>query len=171
MSIRKKLYLGFGSILAVVFVMFGLSIWATGHEQGTKLVYNNAIDTVQAISRLDQARMNNRMHLLSFLLNGDSHESDATVSGSAEVERIIAEAEKTVSAMDDNGKSKDLLDKIRDAHRKWASEFAGPLMEKRHQVDAGSSTVAELQIAYLQAGPAKYVDAEEQPLAELIDRK
>jgi methyl-accepting chemotaxis protein len=170
MSIRKKLYLGFGSILVVVFIMFGLSIWATGHEQGTKAVYNNAIDTVQAISRLDQARMNNRMHLLSFLLNGDSHESDATTSGSSEVENIIAEAEKTVSALgDESNKAKDLLEKIRDAHRRWNSEFASPLMEKRRQVDAGSSTVAELQIAYLQAGPGKYVEAEEQPLAELIN--
>src|SRR6266481_6264450 len=169
MRIRKKLYLGFGSILVIVFIMFGLSIWATGHEQGTKTVYNNAIDTVQAISRLDQAGMNNRMHLLSFLLNGDSHESDATTNGSSEVEHIIADAEKTVSALgDEGGKARDLLEKIRDAHRRWNSEFASPLMDKRRQVDAGSSTVAELQIAYLQAGPAKYVEAEEQPLADLI---
>jgi methyl-accepting chemotaxis protein len=170
MSIRKKLYLGFGSILVVVFVMSLLATGLAWHEQGTKAVYNNAIDTVQAISKLDQARMNNRMHLLSFLLNGDSHESDATTSGSSEVDRIIADAEKTVVALGDNGgKAKDLLEKIRDAHRKWNSEFAIPLMDKRRQVDAGSSTVAELQITYLQAGPGKYVEAEEQPLTELIN--
>ena len=43
-----------------------------------------------------------------------------------------------------------------------------PLMEKRRQVDTGSATVAELQIAYLQATPTpEQKQREEQPLVQL----
>ena len=45
-------------------------------------------------------------------------------------------------------RAKQLLDQLADAEREWGRTFAAPLMEKRRQVDTGSATVAELQIAY-----------------------
>jgi methyl-accepting chemotaxis protein len=61
-----------------------------------------------------------------------------------------------------------LLDQLADAEREWGRTFAAPLMEKRRQVDIGSATVAELQIAYLQATPTpEQKQKEEQPLVQL----
>jgi methyl-accepting chemotaxis protein len=168
MSIGKKLYVGFGAILAIVVVMFVANIFAAQHEQHTNSVYSSAIEMVQDISKLDQGRSNDRMHLLSFLLGGDPQEPEAVKKGSEDVDQIIAQAEAATAVLGPNSdRAKQLLEDVRTAHKGWMTEFAIPLMEKRRQVDGGSSTVAELQIAYLQAKPSDYVNREEEPIAKL----
>ncbi len=169
MSIGKKLYFGFGAVLAIVLVMFIANILASWHEQGTKALNAKAIEMAQATAKLDQVRMNNRMRLLSFLLNGgDANETLAALSGGANVDPVINTAEEAASGLGENSaKAKQLLEKVREAHKKWAAEFAAPFIEKRRQVDAGNSTVSELQVAYVQANPAEFAAREEEPLGEL----
>ncbi len=53
---------------------------------------------------------------------------------------------------------------------RWAREFAAPLLEKRKQVDAGNSTVAELQIFYLQKDAASWVKTSTESL-DAADRE
>ena len=70
--------------------------------------------------------------------------------------------------MGDSTRARQLLDQLADSEREWARTFAAPLMEKRRQVDTGSATVAELQIAYLQATPTpEQKQREEQPMLQL----
>src|SRR5581483_11009308 len=45
------------------------------------------------------------------------------------------------------------------AERQWETSFGRPLVEKRKQVDDGSTTVADLQIYYLQLNPASWMKA------------
>src|SRR5215472_6016891 len=137
MSIRKKLYWGFGSILIIVFALFLANIFAVMHERSAKNLSDSVIELVQAKSKLDQVRMQNQLRLRNFLLSGD------------------------------NGESKALLDQVSKVEQSWLSDFANPLMEKRRRVDNGSSTVAELQIAYLQAEPNSWLDKEMVPLNDL----
>src|SRR5258708_3806591 len=169
MSIGKKLYLGFGSILAIVLVMFLANIGASWHEQGTKALNAKAIEMAQATSKLDQIRMNNRMRLLTFLLNGgDANEVSTAIKGGAEVDPVVKIAEDAASGLGENSdKARQLLEKVREAHKRWATDFAAPFIEKRRQVDAGNSTVSELQVAYVQANPADFAAREEEPLGEL----
>jgi methyl-accepting chemotaxis protein len=117
---------------------------------------------------LEKARSDNRLFLRNFLLNGDRREADALTRGQGEVERLINEIKENTTALGDSNRAKQLLDQLADAERDWSRVFAAPLMEKRRQVDTGSATVAELQIAYLQATPTpEQKQKEEQPLLQL----
>ncbi|MCU1255080.1 MAG: methyl-accepting chemotaxis sensory transducer [Candidatus Angelobacter sp.] len=167
-TIGGKLYMGFGLIMAIVVVAFLVNWLAVRHEQTTRALYKQSITMVESLSRLDKARSENRLFLRNFLLNGDRREADALARGQGEVERLINEIKDNGTALGDTSRAKQLLDQLNDAEREWARVFAAPLMEKRRQVDTGSATVAELQIAYLQATPTpEQKQKEEQPLVQL----
>ena len=168
MSIRKKLYWGFGSILIIVFALFLANMFAVVHERSAKNLADSVIELVQAKSKLDQVRMQNQLRLRNFLLSGDSGESKALLDAENELNGLIETAKVKASALGDGtGHARELLDQVNKVEQSWVSDFATPLMEKRRRVDNGSSTVAELQIAYLQAEPNSWLDKEMVPLNDL----
>ena len=168
-TIAGKLYLGFGLIMAIVVMAFLFNWLAVRHEQTTRTVYKQSITMGESLSKLDKARNENRLFLRNFLLNGDRREADALTHGQAEVERLINDIKENGGALGDANRAHQLLDQLADAEREWNRVFATPLMEKRRQVDTGSATVAELQIAYLQATPTpEQKQREEQPLMQLV---
>ncbi|MFL6389233.1 MAG: methyl-accepting chemotaxis protein [Terriglobales bacterium] len=172
MSINKtiggKLYMGFGLIMAIVIAAFLVNWLAVRHEQTTRALYKQSIAMVESLSKLDKARNENRLFLRNFLLNGDRREADALSRGQGDVERLINEIKENGTALGDTNRARQLLDQLAEAERDWSRTFAAPLMEKRRQVDTGSATVAELQIAYLQATPTpEQKQREEQPLVQL----
>ena len=153
-SIGGKLYMGFGLIMAIVVVAFVLNWGAVWHEQNTRIVYKKSITMVENLSKLDRARNQNRLFLRNFLLNGDRREADALAKGENDVELLINDIKENGTSLGENtSRARQLLDQLAEAEREWGRTFAAPLMEKRRQVDTGSATVAELQIAYLQATP------------------
>jgi methyl-accepting chemotaxis protein len=169
-SISGKLYKGFGLIMAIVVVAFSLNWLAVRHEQNTRALYKKSIRLVESLSKLDRMRSQNRLFLRNFLLNGDRRESEALSRGESDLEGLINEMRDTTMQLMDEDSShvRQLLDQLSDGEKEWARTFATPLMEKRRQVDTGSATVAELQIAYLQATPsAEQKQKEEQPLIQL----
>jgi methyl-accepting chemotaxis protein len=166
-TIGGKLYWGFGGILSVVIVLSMADVIAVWNEQSTKDTYKKAIAMSQQMSEVTQAIMNNRLHLRNFLLNGDSRESDLLSRGATDVDQLLTKVEGTASNLQEGEKAKVLLKQLREDEKDWMANFAAPLIEKRRQVDSGSATVAELQIAYLQANPGQEQKKEEEPLAQL----
>jgi methyl-accepting chemotaxis protein len=167
-SIGGKLYTGFGLIMAIVISAFIVNWIAVRHEQTTRALYKKSITMVESLSRLDSKRNQNRLFLRNFLLNGDRRESDALARGQNDVESLINDIKESDAALGDKVRARQLLDQLADAEREWGRLFATPLMEKRRQVDTGSATVAELQIAYLQATPTpEQKQREEQPMVQL----
>jgi len=174
-SIGGKLYMGFGMIMVIVLVAFLVNWAAARHEQTTRAMYKKSITIVESLSRLDRARSENRLFLRNFLLNGDRREADALTHGQGEVETLITEIKENWATLgDDSNQARQLLDQLGEVEREWGRTFAAPLMEKRRQVDTGSATVAELQIAYLQATPTpEQKQREDLPMQQLqaITRK
>jgi methyl-accepting chemotaxis protein len=167
-TIGGKLYWGFGSILAFVFLLSLADLATVAHEQGTKDTYKQVINMARQMSDMTQAIMNNRLHLRNFLLNGDSREAELLNRGMESVNQLINKTEETAANLPEyREKAKSLLETIRTTEKDWSENFATPLMEKRKQVDSGSATVAELQIAYLQANPAQEQKREDEPLNQL----
>jgi methyl-accepting chemotaxis protein len=169
-TIGGKLYFGFGAVLVVVIFLCLLDLVAVRHEQNTKDTYQKAISMANQLSNLKQSMMTNRLHLRNFLLNGDSRESELLTKGSEEVDKQLTQIEETTSPLSssqDVERARNLLEAVRSAEKDWMSNFASPLMEKRRQVDGGSATVAELQIAYLQANPDQEQKKEEEPVRDL----
>jgi len=172
MSIRKKLYWGFGLILITVFALFLVNMFAVLHEHSARDTAKKAVEMVQAMSKLEQVRMQNRLRLRNFLLNGDTKEFDSLQEDEQRIDGFIATAEDKASALadaksDNSARAKTLLEQVRDTEKEWLRTFAVPLADKRRQVDSGTSTVAELQIAYLQADPSKWQVRETNPMKEL----
>src|SRR5947209_1511995 len=172
MSIRRKLYWGFGLILITVFVLFLVNMFAVLHEHSARDTAKKAVEMVQAMSKLEDVRQQNRLRLRNFLLNGDTKEFDALIEDEQRIDGFIANAEDKASALadaknDNSARAKTLLEQVRDTEKEWLKTFATPLADKRRQVDAGTSTVAELQIAYLQADPQKWQVRETNPMKEL----
>jgi len=117
-TIGGKLYLGFGLVLGTVFVMFLVNYFAVLHEQNTRAVYQKSIKMSDNLSKLDQARMNNRLHLRNFLLNGDGREADALARGVTEAEQRINDVKETSASLgNDNEKARQLLDKLTTAEK------------------------------------------------------
>src|SRR6266852_5930101 len=167
-SIGGKLFMGCGAILIVAVILFSASLVAIWHEQDTADTYRKAIAMAGLRSELDRAIMNNRLHLRNFLLNGDTRESDLLFKGLGDVDQLINRIEETTSNLPQNReRAKQLLSTVREVEKDWSSSFASTLVDKRRQVDAGSSTMAELSIAYLQANPGSEQKKEEEPLREL----
>jgi len=168
-TISGKLYAGFGAILCIVIVCFVADIWAVWHARNTGETYRQAIAMERQRAEMDLAIRDNGLHLRNFLLNGDTRESEALFTGIADVDLLIDKTEKTTSYLtaQDLERSKELLRQVREIERDWATNFATPLVEKRRQVDAGSSTMAELSIDYLQHNPGSEQKREEEPLHQL----
>jgi methyl-accepting chemotaxis protein len=167
-TIAGKLRWGFGGILGVVLVLAFFVGIAILHEQGTKDSYKLAIGMAQQMSDLKQAINSNRMHLRNFLLNGDNREAAALTIGMADLNKQISKMEETANSLSEtHEKGRQLLELVRGNEKDWAENFAAPLADKRRQVDSGSATVSELQIAYLQANPAQEQTKEDEPLNEL----
>jgi methyl-accepting chemotaxis protein len=168
-TIGGKLYLGFGLIMAIVVLAFIVNWGAVRHEQNTRATYKRSITMVENLSQLDKLRNANRLFLRNFLLNGDRREADALGKGQSDLDSLINQIKETAGSMGEDGSTvRQLLDQLADSEREWGRVFANPLMEKRRQVDTGSATVAELQIAYLQATPTpEQKQREEQPLTQL----
>ncbi len=168
MSISKKLFVGFGLILGVVFLLFLGNYLAVKHEHNTKETFFKSNELQKAMTDVYQERMNNRLRLRNFLLSGDNKEADALARGETALDQKITFAqEKSADLGNASRRAKELLEDIRKHDLSWKNEFAGPLMDKRRQVDAGSSTVAELQIAYLQADANRWQTKEDAQVAEL----
>ncbi|HEV3038998.1 MAG TPA: methyl-accepting chemotaxis protein [Candidatus Angelobacter sp.] len=168
MSISKKLFVGFGLILGTVFLLFLGDFFAVVHEHNTKDAFFKSNELRKAMSTLFQERLTNRLRLRNFLLNGDTKEADALNAGENHIDSLVNIAEEKSGDMGAaSQRVKELLEEIRKNSVDWKKEFADGLIEKRRLVDAGSSTVAELQIAYLQANPAVWQNKEDAQVGEL----
>jgi methyl-accepting chemotaxis protein len=172
MSIRKKLYWGYGLILVTVFGLFLVNILAVTHEHSAKDTARKAVEMVQSLSKLNQIRMQNRLRLRNFLFSGAAKEIEALNQDEPKMDGLITAAEEKSAALasarnDSSARAKDLLEQVRTTEKEWLQSFANPLIEKRRQVDAGNSTAAEMEIAYLQAEPEKWLERESAPVKEL----
>src|SRR6266481_3267730 len=153
MSIRKKLYLSFTGILATVVILAAVILFAVYREHETKSAAQRSMDMTQATSMVRFELMQNRLHLQNYLLSGDTRDVEKMNEGV----RRLGEALHRAQGLVNNDQQGTSLEKVQQFEQSWSTEFAGPLVEKRRQVDSGNATVAELQIFYLQKDPTSWV--------------
>lgn len=165
MTIGRKLYLGFGSILSILVLLFIVNFLALMREHS---VLNKAADTLQSKQTIESVRyqmMQARLDLRNYLLSGDP--------------RIESQARKDMTDLDDyieSAKTKTSDDTLRSALSQvgqieldWDQSFAKPLFDKRHQVDAGDATVSDLQVFYLERNAGAWVGKQVSILSDAND--
>ncbi|HKW76305.1 MAG TPA: methyl-accepting chemotaxis protein [Terriglobales bacterium] len=151
-NIRTKLFWSFGATLAIVVVFFIINLVAASHQQSAIQTYKKTIELVNQRSSLEKAISGNRLALRNFLLNGTQQDADQLYQGATSVDRIINQTESGITSFlpEQRDEVRRLLETVRDQQKIWITRFATPMVQKRRDVDSGSATVSELQIAYLQ---------------------
>jgi methyl-accepting chemotaxis protein len=154
MTIGKKLYIGFGSILFILVGLFVVNIIAGLREQSARSDASAALQNVRTVEAVRYQIMLNRNNLNNFLLSGDPRDEEKVNKGMIDVSDIIKHGES-------NAASNDLLHtsliQVESTEASWGDNFAKPLLAKRHQVDSGDATVSDLQIFYLQKDPTSWL--------------
>ena len=153
MTISKKLYVSFGAVLAMVVVLFVINLWSVHREHSAKAAAAQALELADATDKIRFQMMQNRLFLTNFLLSGDSREADRVNEGI----HTFGERMQTASYLATSSEQRTALEKVQQTEQNWARDFAEPLIQKRKEVDQGNSTVAELQIFYLQKDAATWV--------------
>ena len=120
----------------------------------------------EATSSVRFEMMQNRLHLQSYLLSGDTRDVDKMNDGERKLGAALRHAEELANTDLQRGS----LEKVQALEQSWGTEFANPLLDKRRAVDNGNATVAELQIFYLQKDPNSWISRSTDILDE-VDRE
>jgi methyl-accepting chemotaxis protein len=163
MTIAKKLYYGFGGMIALVFLLALVNLGALEREHTAKKKTERSFQLLRDTSALQYELSENQIHLSNYLLSGDSTEAGKVLSGVSDLENAIRHTEENATA-DERTHLESLSDVVRD----WSDHFASPLIDKRKLVDGGNATVAELQIFYLQQNPADWMNKVRAPVDQTM---
>src|SRR5258707_15151546 len=125
MSIRKKLYLSFTGILATVFILAAVILFAVYREHDTKSAAQRSMDMNQATSMVRFELMQNRLHLQNYLLSGDTRDVEKMNDG---VHRLT-EALQRAQGLANSDQQRTSLEKVQQLEQSWSTEFANPLNE------------------------------------------
>ena len=154
MTIGKKLYWGFGAILAIILFLFVINVFTVMRQYTTRSAVASTLSDVQTIENVRYKMIENRLSLGNYLLSGDLRDEDKTNKGVNELQDLLKQAEARAS---DAG-LRSALSQVEDNERCWADNFAKEMIAKRHSVDSGDTTVSDLQIFYLQHDPASWIN-------------
>ncbi len=153
MSIGKKLYAGFGLVLAILVGLFLVNTFAALRGRASRADSAASLKGVQTIETVRLQIMLNRLNLDNFLLSGDPRDEEKVNKGITDLNDALKQGQAQLSA--DNLRT--ALIQVESTEASWADNFAKPLLAKRHQVDSGDSTVSDLQIFYLQKDPTSWL--------------
>jgi methyl-accepting chemotaxis protein len=153
MTIRKRLYLGFGVILGFLLVLFTINTFAGFRQRAASADAKTALDSVGTIEAVRTQIMLNRLNMNNFLLSGDPRDEEKVNKGLTDISETIKRGEASAK----NESLRTALIQVESTESSWADNFAKPLLAKRHQVDSGDATVSDLQIFYLQKDPASWL--------------
>jgi len=154
MTISRKLYTGFGSILGILVLLFVVSFVASHIEHAARSTAAESLQSIQSIERIRFQVMQTGLDLRNYLLSGDPRMESAKASDTKTLGNALREArDKTTDAQ-----LREVYSSIESNLQTWEDEYAAPLIAKRHQVDAGQTTVSDLQIIYLQRSANNQVE-------------
>jgi methyl-accepting chemotaxis protein len=153
MTIGKKLYAGFGLILAILLMLFIVNIIAGFKERSVRADASMALESVRTVESVRYQIMLNRLNMNNFLLSGDPRDEEKVTKGLTDISDQIKRGESQASSE----AVRTALIQVESTEASWADNFAKPLIAKRHQVDSGDATVSDLQIFYLQKDPSSWL--------------
>jgi len=165
MTIGKKLYAGFGLILAILGVLFVVNIITGLVESSARNNFKVALDSKSTVESVRNQIMVNRLNMNNFLLSGDPRDEEKVNKGLTDMADLIKRGEAQAS----NDTVHTALIQVESTEASWADNFAKPLIAKRHQVDSGDATVSDLQIFYLQKDPSSWLAKSSTVLDQSID--
>src|ERR1700740_1502955 len=152
MTIRRKLYFGFGAILAIMLALFVVNMFTVVREHAARSAAAATLSDVELIENVRFQMMENRLFLENYLLSGDLRDEEKTNKGVSNLLGLLKDGE----GKGNDSNLRTAFGQVEENEHNWAENFAKQMIAKRHQVDAGDATVSDLQIYYLQHHPASW---------------
>ena len=81
MTIGRKLYLGFGGILVVMLLLYGVSLMTISREHDARANVASTLSDVQTLESVRFLMMENRLFLRNYLLSGDLRDEEKVNKG------------------------------------------------------------------------------------------
>jgi methyl-accepting chemotaxis protein len=162
MTIGKKLYYGFGAILALLVVLVIVNSIAMVRERGARADAEVALESVRTIEAIRFKMMQNRQYLGNLLLSGDRREEEKLNTGVSELTALLKKSEE----MGGGESARTALMHTEESEHDWLENFCKPLVAKRHDVDNGDLSVQDFSLSYLQHDPSAYVQKSSAALDE-----
>ena len=149
MTISKKLYLGFGSIVVILVVLFVINSTVVMKERAASAQTAIALESVQTLESVQLKMMQVRLALQDYLLTGDDRQRERMNKEAAS----LAELFNRARMRSQTDSLRDVLFRMEANERDWTDKFATPLVAQRQKVEAGDATAADLQVAYALKDP------------------
>jgi len=162
MSIGRRLYGSFGSILGILVLLILVSYLAIDREHSARGTAGVSLQEIQMIEAMRFQMMQNRLSLRNFLLSGDRRDENNELNGISQLGKMMKDAQSN-TAFDQLHST---YASVETTEQSWVEQFAKPLIDKRHQMDAGQATLADLHATYLQRSPGNWVTSEVKELNE-----
>ncbi|GAC1664891.1 MAG: hypothetical protein NVS9B4_20490 [Candidatus Acidiferrum sp.] len=153
MTIQQKLYYGFGSIVGILVLLFITNIVSALRQRAATSAASAALESMDGVQSIHLQILDNRLSFRSYLLSGDDRDVVVLNKGIASLSQAFRRSRQmpALESLQNN------LSQVDANEHDWAEHFVNPMIDKRRKVDAGESTVADLQVAYLQKDPASWM--------------
>src|SRR4029077_9661602 len=122
MTIGKKLYAGFGLILAILSVLFIVNIIAGFKERSARADAGMALESVRLVEAVRNQIMSNRVYMNNFLLSGDPRDEEKVNKGLTDIVDLIKRGESNTS----NKAVRPALIQVESTEASGADNFAKP---------------------------------------------
>ena len=154
MTIGRKLYFGFGSIIAIIVILFIVNRVVVSRERAASGHASVALESVQSLEAVQSKMTQIQLALNRYLLTGDARQQTKLNVEIDNLANLFAKAKLKAP----NEFLRDVLSQLEVAQRNWTEKFARPLVAARQRVDAGNSTVADLQVFFAEQDPTSWHD-------------
>src|SRR6185503_19646178 len=154
MTIGRKLYFGFGSIIAIIVALFIVNRVVVSRERGARAQTSLALDSVQSLEAVQSRMAQMELALDRYLLTGDARQLTKLSTDTEYLGGLVRMAK--LKAPDDF--EREIVNQLETAQRNWSEKFAAPLVAARKRVDAGNATVAQLQVFFAEQDPTAWHD-------------
>jgi methyl-accepting chemotaxis protein len=149
MTISKKLYLGFGSIVVILILLCITNTTVVFQERSASRQAALAVESVQSLEAVQLKMMQIRLHLQDYLLTGDKRQHDKMTRESGSLAELFNKG-RTLAQTET---LRDVIVRMETNQRDWLDRFAAPLVTERERVDGGDATANDLQVLYAKQDP------------------
>ena len=149
LTLSRKLYGGFGVVLAILAVLVAAALFSTDRLVESKTASQRSYDTVQRALELENQLANISIGIRGFMLTGKEDMLSAVYAGDGEVEKTL----KTLRvALADQPEQLARLNKVSQLKSAWMGTSVYPAMEARRGKLNDNTAIGQVSSYYLSLG-------------------
>ena len=149
LTLSRKLYGGFGVVLAILAVLLAAALFSTGRLVESKTASQRSYETVQRALELENQLANISIGIRGFMLTGKEDMLSAVYAGDGEVEKTL----KTLRAnLADQPEQLARLDKVSQLKGAWMGTAVYPAIEARRGKLNDNTAIGQVSSYYLSLG-------------------